>query len=155
MIQGSCVSYEGITGQSPSSIADYGTGSTSINKPGEAAVTSRIRAARDTIRNEGEVVLIHPCEEETWQTMVNVHCKSTALSKRYQVFNDLITLSQKNNYSNIPIIESATVCERLSTYHVNRCQLLTIKHFFNTLSIRIFEWMNNVCTKVKNDCQLM
>ena len=54
-----------VTGQTPSSIADYGAGSTPINKPGEAAVTSRIRAARDTIRNEGEVVLIHLCEEET------------------------------------------------------------------------------------------
>ena len=58
-----------------------------------------------------------------------------------------ISSYQRSHYSlpkkliilNILIIECATVCERLSTYHVNRCQLLTIKHFFNTLSIRIFE----------------
>ena len=87
--------------------------------------------------------------------MVEVHCKSTALSKRCQ-FSTISLLSlTKLIILNIPIIENATVCERLSTYHINRCHLLTIKHFFNTLSIWIFEWMNNVCTKVKNDCQLM
>ena len=117
-----------VTNQTPSSIADYGAGSTPINKPGETVVTSRIRAARDTTRNEGEVVLIHLCEEETWQAMVKVHCKSTALSKRYQVFNDLITLSQKTNYSKYSNNWMCTVCEWLSKYHAKtnpnfNCQL--------------------------------
>ena len=60
-----CVIQETSPAKTPSSIADYGAGSTPINKPSEAAVTSRIRAARDTIRNEGEVVIIHLCAEET------------------------------------------------------------------------------------------
>ena len=51
--------------KTPSSIADYGAGRTPINKPGEAAVTTRIRAARNAIRNEGKVVIIHLCAEET------------------------------------------------------------------------------------------